>query len=561
MNRLAKIFAAIFAVLMLAQCTPAPVTIATPKKGGTVTLALYQEPETLNPYLAAQRAAGEVHTFVIEGLLGVNENGEFYPVLAREVPTKENGGLSDDGLTVTYHLKQNVVWSDGEKFTCDDVKFTWEAVIHPKSGAVGSSDYREMDTVSCPDAYTAIVKFKNFYAAYLVPFWTVLPRHATGDPAAIARWDYNRKPIGTGPFKIAEWVSGDHITLVRNERYRETGKPYLDSVIVRFVPSRDVALQFLRTGEVTIVWDLVEADLPQLTRVHGIVIGAAPGPRSERLVLNLGDPTVDAADPSSQPHPILGDARVRAALELTIDKREIVDNLLNGQAVVGTNELNIGWARCETSPSEFNPDQARHLLDGAGWKVGADGIRVARGALFAPDGTRLRLKLQGPSGDSVREQIEQILSDHWKAVGIEAYIENVPSSVLFGTWESRGVARRGKFDLLIYSTGPYVDPQAQVEGYFASWNIPQSANRGTGYNYARWINSAADALIRTASSTPDLSIRRQAYCQIMAEVNRTRPHIYLYSRYSIAAYRDNLGNWKTNVWKNLGWKAADWWLK
>ncbi|MDE3088492.1 MAG: peptide ABC transporter substrate-binding protein [Chloroflexota bacterium] len=556
-------------MLLLAQCTAAPAAPSIPastpiKKGGTVTLALSSEPDTLNPYLASQRAAGEVHVFVIEGLLGVNERGDYFPVLAKEVPTKENGGVSADGLTITYHLKPNVTWSDGEAFTCNDVRFTWQVITNPNSAALTASDYREIAAVTCPDALTAVVTFKEFYAPYLVPFWAILPRHATGDPAALSKWEYNRKPIGTGPFRIAEWLSGDHITLVRNERYRDAaqGKPYLDSVIIRFVPSRDVALQLLQTGEVTLVGDLVEANLPQLSQAAGIVVSSTPGPRSERLVLNLGDPSVDAANPVNQPHPILADARVRQALEEAIDKQELVDQLLNGKGAVGTNELSIGWARCATPPSAFDPDHARQLLDEAGWKMGADGIRVAQGAPFAKDGTRLRLKLQGPTGDAVREQVEQVLVDRWKQVGIEAYIENMPTAALFGTWDSGSVARHGKFDILIYSTGlPIADPQSQIEGLFASWNIPSPSNKGTGFNYARWIDSAADSAIQAASATADLAARRDAYCHAMAEVNRDRPLIYLYARASITAYRDRLQGWRANVWKNLGWNAAEWWMK
>ncbi len=566
--------AAVGLSLLLVHCAPAPAPASTPlaatattaptKKGGTVTLALSSEPDTLNPYLASQRAAGEVHVFVIEGLLSVNEKGEFFPALAREVPSKENGGVSADGLTITYRLKPGVTWSDGAPFTCDDVKFTWEAVVDPKSAAVATTDYREIESVTCPDPLTAVVKFKSFYAAYLVPFWTVLPRHATGEPAAMTKWDYNRKPIGTGPFKISEWQSGDHITLVRNENYRDAaqGKPYLDSVIIHFVPSHDVALQLLQTGDVTIVGDVTEENLPQLAKTPGIVIGSAPSPRSERLLLNLGDPTVDASNPIDQHHPILADARVREAIELSINKQEIVDKLLNGKGAVGTNELNIGWARCDTPPSVFDPDRARQLLDEAGWKPGADGIRVAQGAQFTGDGTRLRLKMQGPTGDALREQVEQVLVERWKQVGIEAFIENAPTSALFGTWDSGGSARHGKFDILIYSTGlPIVDPQSQIEGYFASWNIPEANNKGAGYNYSRWVSQAADDAITLAGSTPDTAARREAYCRVMAEVVHDRPHIYLYSRLAIFAYRNSLQGWITNVWKNMGWNAASWRLK
>ena len=554
---LAIILALSFSAIILSQCAPTP-SQPSSRKGGSVALALSQEPDTLNPYLASQRAAGEVHTFVVQGLLGVNEKSEFYPVLATQVPTKENGGVSADGLMITYHLRQDVTWSDGQPFTCDDVRFTWQAVVHPKSGAVGTSGYREIESVNCPDSHTAVIKFKAFYAAYLVPFWAILPHHATGDPGEMTHWDYNRNPIGTGPFKISEWKSGDHVTLVPNPNFR--GKPQLDSVIIRFVPSRDVGLQLLQSGEVTIVGDLVEANLPQLSNTPGIAIDKAQGPRSERLLLNLADPTLDTpSDPLKQPHPILADVRVREALELAINKQEIVDSLLYGQAAIGTNELNIGWAKCDTPPSEFNPDKARVLLDQAGWRTGVDGIRVAQDAKFAKDGTRLRLKLQGPSGDSLREQAQQVLLNRWKDVGIEAYIENAPTATLFGTFDSGSIARHGKFDILIYTTGlPIPDPQSQIETYFASWQIPLASNKGAGYNYSRWINPIADQAIKTAGSTADIGARRAAYCQVMSEVNRERPQIYLYARNSLVAYRDRLLGVKTNVWKNLGWNSAEW---
>ena len=571
---LRRALAAAGLALLLVHCAPAPASPSAPpasthtsapvKSGGTVTLALSSEPDTLNPYLASQRAAAEVHIFVLEGLLSVNEKGEFFPVLATAVPTKENGGVSADGLTITYHLKPNVTWSDGVPFTCDDVKFTWQTVADPNSGAVATAGYDKIESVSCPDPLTAVIKYKTFYAAYLVPFWTVLPRHATGAPTEMAKWAFNRKPIGTGPFKISEWVTGDHITLVRNEHYRDAaqGKPYLDQVVIRFVPSTEVALQLLQTGDVTVVSDVSEQNLPQLTKSPDIVIGSAPSQRSERLVLNLGDPSVDAPNPIDQHHPILADARVRQALELAINKQEIVDHLLNGKGAVGTNDLGLGWARCPTPPSEFNPDKARQLLDDAGWKVGSDGIRVAQSAQFAKDGTRLHLKMQGPTGDAIREQVEQILVGEWKQVGVDVSIENAPTAALFGTWSSGGIARHGKFDLLIYTTGlPIVDPQDFVEGYFASWNIPDASNHGAGYNYSRWIDTTADDAIKVAGSTADMTARRDAYCQVMQQVVKERPLIYLYARQAIFAYRSSLQGWVTNVWKNMGWNAADWKLK
>ena len=304
--------------------------------------------------------------------------------------------------------------------------------------------------------------------------------------------------------------------------------------------------------------------MPELKPVSGVSISSAPGPGAERLVLNLADPALDGPAPdvvAKSPHPILGDPRVREAIELGINKKEIIDKLLFGLATIGTNELHIGWAKCVTKPTEHDPGRAQQLLDQAGWKVGPDGIRVAQGARYAKDGTRLRLKLQTTTGNKLREQVEQLLIAYMKQIGLEFYIENVPSPVLFGSWASGAFRKHGRFDVLMYTTNPDVDPQSQVEGYFASWSMPTAANSGSGFNYARWISKTADESIKLAGTSPDIKVRQRAYCKAMEDIVRERPHIYLYDRASLDAYRDRLQGWVTNVWDRLGWNAEDWWLK
>jgi len=562
-TRAAKVLLACALVVLVLGWWTGPV-FPQARRGGVITFALYQEPETLNPYIATQTASGEVSIFVVEGLLGVNENGEFFPQLAREIPTPQNGGVSADGKTITYNLRDGLKWSDGVPVSCEDVRFTWQAIMHPKSGAVSTSGYRDIDAVDCPTATRIVIRYKNFYAPYLTRFPAIMPKHATGDPAEMTRWAYNRKLVGTGPFTMLEWISGDHITLIPNRYYRETGKPRLSGVIIRITPSREVGKQLVRTGEVDVLWDIIEADVPELKSAAGVVISSKPGPDAERLVLNLADPALDGPPPDmveKNPHPILGDSRVREALELGINKQEIVEKLLFGLVPVGTNELHIGWARCPTKPSEYDPARARQVLEQAGWKPGADGIRVAQGARLAKDGTRLRLKLQTTTGNKLREQAEQLLVDYMKQIGVEYYIENVPSPVLFGSWASGAFRKHGRFDVLMYTTSPDVDPQSQVEGYFSSWSIPTAANGGAGFNYARWVNKKADEAIKVAGGSPDINVRKKAYCTVMDEIVKDRPHIYLYARSEVAAYRDRLQGWVANVWDNLGWNAEDWSLR
>ncbi len=534
-----------------------------PRRGGTVTMALYQEPELLNPYMATQTASFEVITMVVEGLLANDEKGGYVPQLATEVPSRANGGVSQDGKTITYHLRSGLRWSDGRPLTCDDVKFTWQAIVTPKSGAISTTGYDQIQAVDCPTPQTVVVRYKTFYAPFLSRFRWILPRHATGDPANMTRWDYNRRPLGSGPFRLTEWASGDHITLVRNDNYRIKGQPYLDRVIIRIVPSREVGKQLIKTGDVDIVWDLIESDVPELRGVPGIKISAPPGPGAERLVLNLADPSLDGPSPEmvkQHPHPILGDPRVREAIELGINKREITSKLLFGLATVGTNELHLGWARCVTPPSSYNPPKARRLLEEAGWVPGPDGIRVAKGARYAKDGTRLRLKLQTTTGNKLREQAEQLIIEYMRAIGLEFYIENVPSAVLFGSWASGAFRKHGHFDVLMYTTNPDADPHAQVEGYFASWNMPTADNAGRGFNYARYASDRVDADIKKAGSVPDLDLRRAAYCDAMKQIVSDRPHIYLYDRATMNGYRERLQGWVANVWENVGWNAQSWWV-
>ncbi len=199
--------------------TATPLPPGFDKRGGTLVMGFYQEPELLNDLIRTQTVADIAGNFFERALLGVSLAGEYVPDLAKEVPTIQNGGVSEDGLTVTYHLKKGIVWSDGDPFDCQDVVFTWEARVHPESGAVSTSGYADMESVTCPDPYTAVVKYSKFYAPYLMMFGSLLPNHLGLDLAKMQEWEYNRNPLSLGPFVLEEWVSGDHMTIVRNKKY------------------------------------------------------------------------------------------------------------------------------------------------------------------------------------------------------------------------------------------------------------------------------------------------------------------------------------------------------
>ncbi len=439
---------------IVAPATSAP---AAPTRGGKVVMALWQSPTTLNDLLGTQTVVGIVNLFYIEGMTMVLPDGTRAPQLAKELPTLQNGGVSADGKTITYNLKDGVLWSDGKPLTCDDFAFLWQAIMTPGVGVTSTEGYREIEAVECPSPTRVVVKYKNFYAPYLTLFNTLLPKHYAGDPKDMPKWAYNRKPLGVGPFKVDEWVADDHITLSRNPNYYKKDRPSLDQVIIRIVPSREVAMQLLVSGEVDIVWNNIEADIPQLEKTPGVKVGLAPRPGGERIALNLAE-NKDPADPK-KPHFILSDQRVRQAIAYGINKQVIIDRLLLGKASPGTTDLNAGPFACDIKAYAYDPEKAKSLLTEAGWVAGADGIRVAKGAKVAPDGTRLRLKFSTTTGDKLREDSQVLMLENMKAIGIEFFIENAPSSVVLGTWADGAPRRHGNYDLVMYSTRPAQFPR------------------------------------------------------------------------------------------------------
>jgi peptide/nickel transport system substrate-binding protein len=534
-----------------AAATTAPAAAA-PKKGGVVTMAVWQEPEHLNPELSTQTVVDHVSSLALQPLTGVNEKGERYPLLATEVPTTQNGGVSADGKTITYKLRKTK-WHDGADFTCEDLVFTWKTIMTPNNGALDAGAFKDIDTIECPDPNTAVLKFKNFRADWIRLFSGLglpLPKNA-GKPEEFKTWAFNRKPIGTGPFKVEEFVTGDHITFVRNDNYWDPGKPYLDKVIVRIVPSSEVAKQLLKNGEADIMWNNTEADIPELERMTNVKLFSAPQAGGERLILNLVKPG-DPAD-NKTPHPILGDLKVRQAIAYGIDKKTIIDKLLFGKAMPGTGELNVDPYNCtEVKPFAYDPEKAKQLLDEAGWKVGAGGIREK-------DGQKLRLKYQTTTGNKLREDSQVLIVENLKNIGIDLYIENQPSATLIGSWAANSPRKKGNFDIIMYTTNAAIDPHGQMFNYFHSTSIPAPENQG-GINYSRWNDPETDKLLAEAGSIPDWPKRKDLYCKAAARVVEGASHIYLYQRLNLQSFNNRVQGWIATPWSGPMWNAPDLWV-
>jgi len=534
-----------------AQATTQPA--GPPKPGGTLRIAIYQEPAILNPYFNSQTVGSVVTNQLLQGLIRADENGNYVPWLAAEVPTVQNGGVSADGKTVTYKLRQGVQWHDGQPFTARDVVFTFQAIMDASNAVFTRAGYSSIDSVEASGDATVVVRFKDFYAAYLTLFLRILPAHVFGGQTAIEKHEFGRQPVGTGPFKFVEWASGDHITLARNPSYWQNGKPYVDQLIFRVTPSREVAVAQLKTGETDVVWNMIEAQIPDFEGSPDVNVWAYPGVGVERLILNLSAPEGPSQGNPDVKHPVLGDPRVREAIELAIDKKVLVDKLLYGKTTVGTSPLPTGWAAPQIPASRFDPARAKQLLDEAGWKPGPDGIR-------ARDGVKMQLTYSTTSGDKLRELTQQVMQEQLRDVGIAVEIKNLPSAVLLGAWQDNAPRKRGNFDINMWTTNADIDPHNHLFGYFHSSQIPSEANKGEGFNFARLKDGEVDRALEEAGASPDQARRKAAYERAIKRIVELRPHIFLYNRLDVDGARAYVKGRSHNAWDNLGWDVESWWL-
>ena len=531
-------------------------TAAAVTRGGTAIVAIWQEPATLAAHYANQTATDIVNNGVIEGLAETTTAGDYVPNLAKSVPTIANGGakVSADGkkLDVTWELKPGIKWSDGTALTSADIKYTWEIWMKdPKTN--NRAGFNEIESIDTPNDLTAVVHYKSVYAPYPLNFFSLMPKHLLEKEADISKTDYVRKPLGTGPFKVTDVKAADSITLEKNTNYRGAPeKPYLDKIIFKSVPTKQVALAQLQAGEVHAMWNLTEDQTPDVEKMTALSLQVVPGPTVERIELNTAQ-NKENPDPNSL-HPVLGDIEMRKALLYATPKQQVIDKLLFGKAKAGSSPVSQGWAAYKEPQEGYDIAKANATLDKAGWTKGSDGIRTK-------GGVRASLTYSTTTGDQLRERVQQVLIDEWKSVGVEVKIQNQPSAVLLqGSCSGKDPRKLGTFDMVMYASTPSIDPHSTVATRYHSKQIPTAADC-SGQNYTRFKNPEADKAIEEAGATLDIDKRKAAYQKAIKLLNDAYVIIWMYDRANIDARVTALQGWQANTWQRFTWNVEDWWLK
>lgn len=518
--------------------------------GGTVVAGVYQEPNSLNFLLTGgpiSFASMQLYP-LFEPLIRYNAEGQMEPRLLTEIPTVENGGISDDGLTYTLKFNEGVTWHDGTPCTANDYRFTWEWIMDPKNQAQATAGWAEIESVEVPDDLTAVVTLKGMY----IPFvgealgWNpILPEHIQ---STMTTEEFGRNPVGNGPFRFVEWVPGDHITYARYEEYFRPEKALLDQLIWKVVPDRNTVIAQAKTGDIQIGVDYTEAQIPEMENVPGVSLSITPQQIYERYHF-----TLVTHDDASVPHPIFSDKNVRLALTHALDRQTIIDQVLYGRTRIARNELdNSPYEYAAIEPFAYDPELAKQLLDEAGWVAGADGIREK-------DGVRLSFTHGTTSGNQTRETIQALAQANWKDVGVEMTIANQPASKFFGGFNDGGGWLDRTIDMVGFTNGrPSSDPN--LRPFWHTESIP-TVDKPGGFNHSGFSNPDLDALLDQQLTELDDAARTDLLNQAQQIIHDEAPMIPMYDRVGIHSISDRVKGVQPSLFgsvSGLVWNTADW---
>jgi peptide/nickel transport system substrate-binding protein len=554
--------------MMLSQSGVAMAATAIPYKpaktggGGALKLLYWQAPTLLNPHFAVGTKDQEGSRIFYEPLAGWDSEGNLVPVLAAEVPSKENDGLTEDGLSVVWKLKQGVKWHDGAPFTADDVVFTWEYARNPEAAAVTIASYKDIK-VEKIDNFTVRVIF-----AKPTPFWAdafvsangmIIPKHLFVDYAGGKSRDAptNLKPVGTGAFLFVDFKPGDVIRAKLNPNYHVPNRPYFDTLEIKGGGDAvSAARAVLQTGEYDYAWNMQVEDeilLKLESSGKGKVSIVATG-NIEFMALNVTDPAVEVDGERSSiktKHPLFSDPAVRQAVNLLIDRASIEKYIYGRTAVATANFLNNPERfRSKNTKFEFNIEKANQILEAAGWKKGADGVR-------AKDGKSLKFVFQ-TSINAPRQKTQAIVKQACQKAGIDIELKSVVGSVFFSSDTANPDTYTHFYcDAEMFTTTMLQpDPQIFMNQYL-SGEVATKANKWQGRNISRWQSKDYDDLYRQAERELDAVKRAAMYIRLNDMVvgdNYIQPVVY---RPRVTALNNNLtahlSGWDNDLWQLASW--------
>jgi len=475
---------------------------------------------SLNPFFASSGNAVALNELTGAEFTRIDAKGNSIPELITVIPTTANGGISADGRTITWHLRRGVKWSDGAPFDAADVTYSVSVAKNEQNNLFVHDPWERLIGADAPDKYTVRFHLKETYATFVADYFStqsnsvILPKHILGPGTLINEAPYNGLPVGIGPFRYVAYHRGDNVEMEANPYYWR-GQPKLKRIIYKIVPDQNTQMTQLQTGEIDL-WDLINGTVAERAR-------ALPGKSSATRPSNFMSGIY-----FNVKHPQLSDSAVRRALRLATDRTTVFDKVVlrNGTLVESVvPQISRNYLALPLTP--YDPAQGAKLLDGAGWKVGPDGIRHK-------DGIALALDVAIPSGYAPSATLAAILEGDWRKLGVDVTIHTWSTSQYFAIYSAGGILQTGKFDVALFSqsSGPVF---SNINGIYDCAGAPPH-----GSNVNRYCNSKVDALNDRYLHSYDAKQQRDAADAFQRLIDNDAPTVVLYERAFLAVFDNRL---------------------
>ena len=471
----------------------APAVLRAAENKDRVIIGMTQEPVQFNPLLYVNSGTENVpEACMFDALWDMNDQGQFIPNLAVEMPSRENGRISPDGLVWKITLKRDVKWSDGQPFTAKDVEFTYQTIMNPKVAIRSRSGFDLIKNLKVVDDQNVEIELAKPFTPFLWAWQNmhIVPQHILGGEADINSSAFNAKPIGTGPYTLKTRVAGSHMVYERNPDYHR-GPAKIRQVIHKFVPDQLVLYRQGRTGEVDYVglqgvpydrWNEAK-QLPNATFFW------FAQPWVQFIYFNCGKPQ-------------FSDPKVRKALYIACEMQKSIDDIYFGAYPRTLSYLApTHWAYNHSLKEETpNPELAAKMLDEAGWRIGQDGIREK-------DGVKLAFTMSTTAGNQARQGCQALFQQDWKKIGVDMQIKNMPASVVWGEYTTQS-----QFDTLLVAWEPTVGMDPDYTARAHSKMIPVKDHQGS--NYVQYQNPEVDKLLEAGVVETDTEKRKEIYGRV-----------------------------------------------
>jgi peptide/nickel transport system substrate-binding protein len=450
----------------------------------------------LNPVISNDSASGDINSMVFNGLVKYDKDIKHVGDLA------ERWDVSPDGKTITFHIRKGVQWHDGVEFTAEDCLFTYQRLMDPKVATPYSSSYMDVLKAEVVGRYTFRVTYKEPFSPALESWGMgMIPKHLL-DGKDINTDSFSRHPIGTGPYKFKEWISGQKIVLEASDGYFE-GRPSIDQFIYRVIPDSSTMFQELLSGGVDYLERLTPLQYLRKSENRRIKENYRKFRYPSNSYTYMG---------YRLKNPLFAEKHVRQALAYAIDRQSIIDGVLLGLGTPCTGPFPpVSWAYNPNVKSyAYDPDRARRMLAEAGWKD-SDGDGVIEKA-----GRPFRFTIVTNQGNISRIRTAEIIQQNFKQIGIDVKIRVME-------WQSflDQVVDKRTFDAFILGWGLSRDPDN-----YETWH--SSKTKKGEYNVIEYSNPEVDRLLVAGRRTFDINKRKKIYRRIHEVLAEDQPYAFLY---------------------------------